>query len=655
MEYTDVVQNFVLDHKIGLSVAVSVGVVLWGIRRYVKGPRYYGKRRIDGIGKETAIDLVKRGAKVIIACRDMTRGNNAVDDIKRLSGSTNVSVVQLDLASLKSVRKFAEEIHKTEKRLDILINNAGVMACPYMKTEDGLEMQFGVNHIGHFLLTNLLLDLIKKAAPSRIVNVSSLAHVFTGQLNFDDIAKREKYYNAEEAYTQSKLCNILFTKELASRLSGTGVTTYSLHPVDESLDKETGKYYSDCAEKAPSKPALDEGAAKKLWELSEKLVVLKRLVTTMLRDVYTDDIIITEENSIDLLKAAHKYEFEGLLSKCQNYLYRETNIDNSCSIYSWGRHLGLSSLTEKTLDFIVDSADDVLKTEGFLKLSNDDLHSLLSREDICAFEEEIITAAIKWARNKCKQDMIETNGQTMRQALGPVIYTLRIPLLSLKRYSDIVVKSMILSEEEELSLYKYFTMSKKRLADLCGFDKSSRNRLSLFVKAEDIIKKRKVENIDDTIKATRFLQTSKSTIFVDTYTNKYQKQYNYQRTDYSQKISFFSPESFFINAITISFPFLSEKNKTVPEEIQISGSVPTRKIRIPVNETKLFDMNRYVKENDEIEIYFTSFSKFDKQFKENESSGWREVKIGSNKSVFVQVEGSYSIVSAIDISAAKMK
>ncbi|CAG2209860.1 RDH12 [Mytilus edulis] len=135
MEYTEVVQNFILDHKIGLSVAVSVGVVLWGIRRYVKGPRYYGKRRIDGktviitggntgIGKETAIDLAKRGAKVIIACRDMTRGNNAVDDIKRLSGSTNVSVVQLDLASLKSVRKFAEEIHKTEKRLDILINNA---------------------------------------------------------------------------------------------------------------------------------------------------------------------------------------------------------------------------------------------------------------------------------------------------------------------------------------------------------------------------------------------------------------------------------------------------------------------------------------------------------------------------------------------------
>ncbi|VDI74274.1 Hypothetical predicted protein [Mytilus galloprovincialis] len=215
----------------------------------------------------------------------------------------------------------------------------------------------------------------------------------------------------------------------------------------ESFDTETGKYYSDFAEKAPSKPAVDEGAAKKLWQL----------------DVYTDDVIITEANSIDLLKAAHKYEFEGLLRKCQNYLYQETNIYNSCSIFSRGRRLELSSLTEKTPDFIVDSADDVFKTEGFLKLSNDDLYTLLSGEHICAFEEEIITAAIKWPRNKCTQEMVKTNGQTMRQAFGPVIYTLRIPLLSLERYSDIVVKSRILSEEEELGLYKYFTMSKKNV------------------------------------------------------------------------------------------------------------------------------------------------------------------------------------------------
>ncbi|CAC5394648.1 BTBD9 [Mytilus coruscus] len=373
------------------------------------------------------------------------------------------------------------------------------------------------------------------------------------------------------------------------------------------------------------------------------------------KDVYTDDVIITEANSIDLLKAAHKYEFEGLLIKCQNYLHRETNIDNSCSIFSWGRHLELSSLTEKTLDFIVDNADDVFKTEGFLSLSNDDLHTLLSREDICAFEEEIITAAIKWAKNKCKQEMVETNGQTMRQALGTVIYTLRIPLLSLEEYSDTVVKSRILSEEEELGLYKYFTMSKKRLEDLCGFDKSSRNRLSLFVKAENIFKKREVENIHDFSKVENGLHRSKLLNHGDKYMYKFQTKYHYQRIDYLQKYSFFSPESFFINAMTISLPVLSEKNIPVPEEIQISGSVPTSKIKLPVNETQLVDMNRYVEKNEEIEIYFTSSSKLDKQCKKNESSGWREIKIGSNKSVFIQIEGNYSIVSAIDISAAKMK
>ncbi|CAG2240970.1 RDH12 [Mytilus edulis] len=329
MENIETIQECVFDHKIALIAISIIIVALWGIRKYIKGAMYNGKRRIDGktaiitggntgIGKETAIDLAKRGAKVIIACRDMTRANAAADDIKRISGSKEIYVRHLDLASLKSVRTFAENIKRTEKRIDILLNNAGVMACPYGKTVDGFEMQFGVNHLGHFLLTNLLLDLIKKSAPSRIINVSSFAHVFTGPLDFDDIAKREKSYSEIRAYSQSKLCNILFTKQLASRLTGTGVTTYSLHPgsintelarhmrvkvkfimealyfiitffiktpyegaqtniycaVEESLDNETGKYYSDCAETTPTKTALDDGAAKKLWELSEKLVEL---------------------------------------------------------------------------------------------------------------------------------------------------------------------------------------------------------------------------------------------------------------------------------------------------------------------------------------------------------------------------------------------
>ncbi|CAG2225655.1 unnamed protein product [Mytilus edulis] len=174
-----------------------------------------------------------------------------------------------------------------------------------------------------------------------------------------------------------------------------------------------------------------------------------------------------------------------------------TDIEYDCfkSMLRWGRHLGLSSLTEKTLDFILENADDVFKTEGFLKLSNDNLHTFLSRDDICAFEEEIITAAILWAKHHCNDNKEDTNGQTMRQALGPVIYTLRIPLLSLRKYTDILVKSTILSEDEELGLYKYFTMSNKNLEDLCGFDKSPRSRLSLFIKVNDILKKKKAEHM----------------------------------------------------------------------------------------------------------------------------------------------------------------
>lgn len=358
--------------------------------------------------------------------------------------------------------------------------------------------------------------------------------------------------------------------------------------------------------------------------------------------MYTDDVIITEANSIDLLKAAHKYEFEGLLTKCQHYLYRETNIDNSCSIYSWGRHLELSSLTEKTLDFIVENADDVFKTEGFLSLSNDDLYNLLSREDICAFEEEIITAAIQWANHQCKQNKIEINGQTMRQVLGPVLYTLRIPLLSLEKYSDIVVKSTILSEDEELGLYKYFTMSNKNHEDLCGFDKSQRNRLSLFVKAEQILKKKEVKNIQSDHYRGRFP------------VQRYSTNYN-QRVDKFQKLSFLSHDSFFINAVTASLPVYSESDIPVSVELQISGSIPTRKIALHVNETTLIDINRDVKTDEDIGIFFCCLGKVNNENKKTDSSGWREIKIGCNKSVCIQIEGNCSIVSSIDISASKMK
>ncbi|CAL1265550.1 unnamed protein product [Larinioides sclopetarius] len=135
-----------------------------------------------GIGKETALDLAARGARVIIGCRDIEKGRKAAEDINEQIKDTQVIVKYLDLASFASIRKFAAEILKSEPQIHILVNNAGVMACPKSKTEEGFETHFGVNYLGHFLLTNLLLDRIKASAPARIVNVSSLIY-FCKMLN----------------------------------------------------------------------------------------------------------------------------------------------------------------------------------------------------------------------------------------------------------------------------------------------------------------------------------------------------------------------------------------------------------------------------------------------------------------------------------------
>nr|XP_042911079.1 retinol dehydrogenase 12-like isoform X1 [Parasteatoda tepidariorum] len=208
-----------------------------------------------GIGKETALDLAKRGAKVIIACRDTRKGEEAAQDIKEKEPSAAIQVEQLDLSSFASIRKFAENILQTEQRIHILINNAGVASCPKSLTEDGFEMQFGVNHLGHFLLTNLLLERLKVSAPARIVNVSSIAHIY-GKINFNDI-NLDRNYEPLAAYCRSKLANILFTRELAKRLEGTDVTTYCLHPgavhtglgrhLNTSVNKFIGHIYEGCS------------------------------------------------------------------------------------------------------------------------------------------------------------------------------------------------------------------------------------------------------------------------------------------------------------------------------------------------------------------------------------------------------------------------
>lgn len=312
-----------------IGCLLVIGLLLFLLRLWMQGPKVRSTARLDGktvvitgantgIGKVTALDLSKRGAKVVMLCRNVEKAEEAAEEIRKATEG-EVVVHKLDLASLASVRECAEQLGNSLEKIDILINNAGIMACPEMRTTEGFEMQIGTNHFGHFLLTNLLMPQLKKAAPTaRIVNVSSLAHT-RGQMQWDDINWKETPYNAIQAYGQSKLANILFTKELARKGEGSGVNAYALHPgvintelgrhlqdtfgplvmlwkvampfiktpesganttiycaVDESISDHNGRYYSDCKEKQPAPQAENIEDAKKLWEVSEQLVNLNQ-------------------------------------------------------------------------------------------------------------------------------------------------------------------------------------------------------------------------------------------------------------------------------------------------------------------------------------------------------------------------------------------
>ncbi|XP_039221487.1 dehydrogenase/reductase SDR family member 13-like isoform X1 [Crotalus tigris] len=265
-----------------------------------------------GIGKATAVDLARRGARVILACRDKARGESAVCDIRRESGNSEVILMILDLANLNSVRAFAQTFLKSEPRLDILINNAGVFKDG--QTIDGFDLGFQVNHLAHFLLTHLLLDQLKRCAPSRVVIVSSDAHLF-GKIDFRTIHKPvEGMKKGTLSYCNSKLANILHTRELANRLEGTNVTCYVVHPglvrtevfrsfppwvfwflpfgqlllrdcdagaqtsiycaTEEGIERLSGRYFADCRPKVPWPQARDDHMARKLWEFSESLLGL---------------------------------------------------------------------------------------------------------------------------------------------------------------------------------------------------------------------------------------------------------------------------------------------------------------------------------------------------------------------------------------------
>jgi len=280
----------------------------------------------SGLGYETTLALAKKGAKVIMACRNIAKANAAKEKIQQQVPNADLDVMEIDLSSLQSVRKFAKDYQNKYTTLDVLINNAGVMAPPYTKTEDGYELQLGANYLGHFLLTGLLLDTIVKTPQSRVVTLSSLVHK-DGKINFDDL-QSEKEYNAMKAYSQSKLACLIFSFELQRRLEKAGnhqtISTAS-HPgiADTELSRNMPKliYYFAKYTIAPffthapvegAKPTIlaaigeakggeyfgptgfremkgkaskatftdlskDEAVAKQLWEVSEKLVGLKFL------------------------------------------------------------------------------------------------------------------------------------------------------------------------------------------------------------------------------------------------------------------------------------------------------------------------------------------------------------------------------------------
>lgn len=265
-----------------------------------------------GIGLETAKDLASRGARVIIACRSVKRAEVAREEIVEYSGNSDVHYRQLDLSSLRSVREFCNEIVKTEKRLDVLINNAGAGGLGNSTTEDGLHVGMQVNYFAPFLLTCLLLPLLKSSSPSRIINVSSVIHKY-GIADFENL-NMEKYWSDYLVYANSKLFLNLMTLELSERIKGTKVTVNALHPgmagtnlfrnipssilrnmvtksigfmfqntweaaqtsiylsVSPDVNLVSGRYFSNCREKKPSKVSQDTEVAKRLFIESERLV-----------------------------------------------------------------------------------------------------------------------------------------------------------------------------------------------------------------------------------------------------------------------------------------------------------------------------------------------------------------------------------------------
>lgn len=267
----------------------------------------------SGIGFETALALARAGARVVITARDQSRGQAA---LRRMEGEgcSGVELSLFDLGSLDSVRQGADDLLRRVERLDVLVNNAGVVLSERRLTEDGYEATFAINHLGPFLLTQLLTDRLRESAPARVVNVASTAHTSARHgLDFDDLQSSARY-SAMGVYGKSKLANILFTVELAKRLEGSGVTANSLHPgtvatgygrdgdatgllamgiriaapfmktpakgartsvylaSSPAVANVSGAYFVGTSQRTPSRAARDPEAARRLWEVSEELI-----------------------------------------------------------------------------------------------------------------------------------------------------------------------------------------------------------------------------------------------------------------------------------------------------------------------------------------------------------------------------------------------
>lgn len=265
-----------------------------------------------GIGRAAAVALAAKGASLALVCRDVARGEALAAELRAAGARGAVDVVRADFASQPSIREAAAELLRRYPRIDVLINNAGAIFTSRKSTAEGLELTFAVNHLGYVLLTALLLDRLRASAPARIINVASAAH-HRGHIHFDDL-QLERRWGSWRAYGQSKLANVLYTYELARRLEGSGVTVNALHPgvvatgfgrndgalmriavklaapfligpekgaettiylaSSPEVEGTTGKYFARCKPARSSRESRDADVARRLFELSERLVGL---------------------------------------------------------------------------------------------------------------------------------------------------------------------------------------------------------------------------------------------------------------------------------------------------------------------------------------------------------------------------------------------